>query len=297
MNTAPGLTVVGQMRPGDHLLLGYDADEEREAVLAAFLLDGLACGERGLLLTSVDAPPGVLLGFLRSHGCDVAAALDSGRLTASSRLSRSEGLWDLDELVRREAETAVAEGYLGLRVAMEVVRGQGSQAPKGLCDAERLLDPVFQAVPVLGLCQYDRRVLDRHELAPLDALHHGRAVADHVWQDELLRISRTFTPPGLALCGEVDDSNITAVARALSAEADRATRRAADPHRTRLDLRDLTFIDVCALRLLVFKGLGLYAMGGGLVLDGVAPHVRRVMRVTGWDRMPGLDMRRGREEP
>ncbi|MFE0175341.1 MEDS domain-containing protein [Streptomyces sp. NPDC059002] len=293
MDTAPAMLAVGQMRPGDHLLLGYGTDEERETVLAAFLLDGLANGHRGLLLTASDAPPRELLGFLRSPGCDVAEELAASRLKVNSRLGTAGGLWDLDEVVRREAEQAVADGFLGLRVALEVPPDQDAGTPKGLCDTERLLDPVFQALPVLGLCQYDRRAFDRHELAPLDALHHGRAVADHVWQDELLRITRTFTPPGLALRGEVDDSNITAVARALRGEAERAADRSAAPHRTRLDLRELTFIDVCALRLLVFTGLGLYAMGGGLVLDGVAPHVRRVMRVTGWDRIPGLDM--GRE--
>ncbi|MEV5979487.1 MEDS domain-containing protein [Streptomyces sp. NPDC052114] len=284
------------MRPGDHLFFGYDTDEEREAVLAAFLLDGLASGQRGLLLTSVEAPPPVQFGFLRRQGGDVAGALAAGRLRVSSRLSTPSGLWDLDEHVRREAEGAVADGFLGLRVALEVLPDRGAEPPKGLCDAERLLDPVFQALPVLGLCQYDRRLFKKRALDALDALHHGRAVADDVWQDELLRITRTFTPPGLALCGEVDDSNITAVARALRAESERATSRAEDPHRTRLDLRDLTFIDVCALRLLVFTGLGLYAMGGGLILDGVAPHVRRVMRVTGWDRIPGLDMGKGDDD-
>ncbi|MCF3120714.1 MEDS domain-containing protein [Streptomyces arenae] len=282
------------MRPGDHLFFGYDTDEEREAVLAAFLLDGLASGQRGLLLTSVEEPPPVVFGFLRRQGGDVAGALATGRLRVSSRLGAPSGLWDLDEHVRREAEGAVADGFLGLRVALEVPPDRGAEPPKGLCDAERLLEPVFQALPVIGLCQYDRRVFKRRELDALDALHHGRAVADDVWQDELLRITRTFTPPGLALCGEVDDSNITAVARALRAESERATSRPDDPHRTRLDLRDLTFIDVCALRLLVFTGLGLYAMGGGLILDGVAPHVRRVMRVAGWDRIPGLDM--GKED-
>ncbi|MGW2230783.1 MEDS domain-containing protein [Streptomyces formicae] len=291
MDTAPALLVVGEMRPGDHLLLGYATDEERETVLAAFLLDGLANGHRGLLLTASGAPPGELLGFLRREGCDVSEELAACRLKVNARLGAPGGLWDLDELVRREAEQAVADGYLGLRVALEVPRGQDEgAAPKGLCDTERLLDPVFQSLPVLGLCQYDQRAYDRHELASLGALHHGRAIADHIWQDELLRITRTFTPPGLALRGEVDDSNVTAVARALRGEAERAADRRDAPHRTRLDLRDLTFIDVCALRLLVFTGLGLYAMGGGLLLDGVAPHVRRVMRVTGWDRVPGLDM-------
>ncbi|MEV0253441.1 MEDS domain-containing protein [Streptomyces sp. NPDC050732] len=296
MDTTPALRAVGQMRPGDHLLLGHRTDEEREAVLAAYLLDALACGQRGLLLTSAEEPPADLLGFLRSHGCDVPGALAEGRLRTSSRLSEPGGLRDLAELVRREAAAAEADGFLGLRIAFEVAPRTDTGVPEGLCDAERRLGPLFATLPVLGLCQYDRRLFGPDDLAALDALHQGRVVADDVWQDELLRITRTFTPPGLALCGEVDDSNFTAVARALRAETERAAGRTDDQYRARLDLRDLTFIDVCALRLFVFTGLGLYALGGGLVLDGVAPHVRRVMHATGWDRIPGLDLGRGHQE-
>ncbi|MGW2565999.1 STAS domain-containing protein [Streptomyces sp. NPDC001537] len=94
--------------------------------------------------------------------------------------------------------------------------------------------------------------------------------------------------PGLALAGEVDDTNVTAVARALHSETARARTRAADGARIRLDLGELRFIDVGALRLLVFTALALYAAGGTLEPSGVAPHVQRVMRVTGWDRGPGL---------
>ncbi|MEV0122346.1 MEDS domain-containing protein [Streptomyces sp. NPDC050703] len=293
MDTAPALRAVGEMRPGDHLFHGYETEEEREAVLAAFLVDGLASGHRGLLLTSARAPSG-LRERLRHQGHDVADALADGRLRAAHLPGAEEDPYDLDELVCREAESTVSAGLLGLRVVLEAAPS-GTGVPGGPGDAEKLLDPVFRVLPVIGLCQYDRRAFDARGLAALDALHHGRVVVDDVWQDELLRITRTFTPPGLALRGEVDDSNLTAVARALRAETRRAAGRADEPHRVHVDLRELTFVDVCALRLLVFTGLSLHALGGGIVLDGVAPHVRRVLRVTGWDRVPGLSPGKGRE--
>jgi anti-anti-sigma factor len=206
-------------------------------------------------------------------------------------------------VLRREARRAVGDGFLGLRVCTEVLRTQAGKGLKTLHDSELLLDPVFASLPVLGICQYDRRLFDEEELAPLDGLHHGRVGADHVWHDDLLRITRTFAPPGLALAGEIDDTNVTAVARALHAETTRARTRTMNGVRIRLDLCELTFIDVGALRLLVFSALGLYAAGGTLVLSGVAPHVQRVMRVTGWDRIPGLRIEeaagrdRGHREP
>ncbi|QUI30290.1 MEDS domain-containing protein [Streptomyces alfalfae] len=295
MDTGPALRAVGEMRPGDHLFHGYATEEEREAVLAAFLVDGLASGHRGLLLAPAQTPPGPLEGLrerLRRQGHDVADALADGRL----RVRRpSADPQDLGELVCREAEGTAADGLLGLRVALEASQ-RGDGAPGGPGDAEKLLGPAFQVLPVIGLCQYDRLAFDARELAALDAPHHGRVVADDIWQDELLRITRTFAPPGLALRGEVDDSNLTAVARALRAETRRAAGRAENPHRARVDLRELTFADVCALRLFVFTGLSLHALGGGMVLDGVAPQVRRVLHAAGWDRVPGLSWGEEREE-
>lgn len=288
MAVTPTLKTVGQMRQGDHLLLGYDTDEERETVLVAFLLDGLASGQRGLLLPPADIPAGVALSFLEAHGCRVDEELAAGRLRVDPHLAGPEGLWDLDEVIRRETRSAVGDGFLGLRVCTEILRAQAGKELKTLRDSELLLDPVFSSLPVLGICQYDRRIFDETELGPLAGLHHGRVGADDVWRDGILAITRTFAPPGLALAGEVDDTNVTAVARALHTETARARARAADGARIHLDLHELRFIDVGALRLLVFTALGLYAAGGTLELAGVAPHVQRVMRVTGWDRVPGL---------
>ncbi|EPD63086.1 anti-anti-sigma factor [Streptomyces sp. HGB0020] len=288
MAAVPTRKTVGQMRQGDHFLLGYDTDEERDTVLASFLLDGLASGQRGLVLPPADVPGQVALSFLEAHGCRVDEELAQGRLCVDPHLANPEGLWDLDEVIRREARRAVGDGFLGLRVCTESLRSLAGKELKTLHDSELLLDPVFSSLPVLGICQYDRRIFADTELAPIAGLHHGRVGADDVWRDEILTISRTFSPPGLALAGEVDDTNVTAVARALHAETDRARSRAAP--RTHLDLRELHFIDVGALRLLAFTALGLYTAGGTLELAGVAPHVQRVMRVTGWDRVPGLYM-------
>ncbi|MDN3024197.1 MEDS domain-containing protein [Streptomyces sp. S.PB5] len=293
MAVVPAVTTVGRMRHGDHLLLGYDTDEERETVLAAFLLDGLACGHRGLLLPPADIPAGVALSFLEEHGCRVDEEVATGRLLVDPHLAAPDGLWDLDEVIRRETRRAVADGFLGLRVCTEILRARGGRGLKTLHDSELLLDPVFSALPVLGICQYDSRVFDESELAPLTGLHHGRVGADHVWRDDLLSITRTFAPPGLALAGEVDDTNVTAVARALHAERNRP----ANGVHTRLDLRELHFIDVGALRLLVFSALARSGAGGTLVLSGVAPHIQRVMRVTGWDRVPGLRLEPDGGEP
>lgn len=91
MEAVPVLRAVGQMRPGDHLLLGYDTDEERETVLAAFLLDGLASGQRGLVLTPGDIPAGLALSFLEAYGCPVDEEIAIGRLAVDPQLATPRG--------------------------------------------------------------------------------------------------------------------------------------------------------------------------------------------------------------
>lgn len=284
------LTAVGQMRPGDHLFLGYDTDEERESIVASFVLDGLAGGHRTLVLPPTDAPADVALGFLERHGLDPRPALAARQIVVDPALSRGyEGLWEVDALVAGEAARAVRDGLLGLRVSMEVPRCSADPSLDMLRESELLLDKVFSTHPVLGICSYDRRSFSPGELAPLDALHHGRVGSDDIGQDGLLRITRTFAPPGLALVGDVDDSHVTALARALRTEAERSEQRTGRDQDIRLDLRELGFIDVGALRLLVFLALGMHHSGGRrLILHGLAPQLRKVMRVTGWDLVPGL---------
>lgn len=147
MTVVPALTTVGQMRHGDHLLLGYDTDEERETVLAAFLLDGLASGHRGLLLPPADIPAGVALSFLEMHGCRVDEEVAVGRLCVDGHLAGPEGLWDLDEVIRREARRAVGDGFLALRVGTEILRAQAYQGSRRCTTASCCWTPCSPRCP------------------------------------------------------------------------------------------------------------------------------------------------------
>jgi GAF domain-containing protein/anti-anti-sigma regulatory factor len=117
----------------------------------------------------------------------------------------------------------------------------------------------------------------------------GGAGALPRYSDELLRIIPTVRPLGLRLEGEVDQSNSKALADALAA----ASGVSGDLH---LDLEALEFINVDGLRLVVLAAAQLPA-GRRLVLDGVAPYLRRIMALVGWDQVPGLRLgRAGRPE-
>jgi anti-anti-sigma factor len=105
--------------------------------------------------------------------------------------------------------------------------------------------------------------------------------------DQGLRITRTRRPPGLSLSGEVDRANIATLAAALAAVVDTSED-------VRLDLAELDFIDVAGLRLLKDTARRM-PTGQYLLLDGVAPYLRRILTLVGWDRTPGLKI--GGERP
>ncbi|MGA5700468.1 STAS domain-containing protein [Peterkaempfera bronchialis] len=112
-----------------------------------------------------------------------------------------------------------------------------------------------------------------------------------VYQDGLLQVVRTGHTGRLALRGDVDASNVNRLAGVLSAEARRPADPQGGPGSLHLELSDLEFMDVGGCRLLVHTALALFGDGERrLVLHGLAPHLRRVMRVVGWDRTPGLDI-------
>ncbi|WP_377272259.1 STAS domain-containing protein [Peterkaempfera sp. SMS 1(5)a] len=114
-----------------------------------------------------------------------------------------------------------------------------------------------------------------------------------VYEDGLLRIFRTGRRGRLALTGDVDASNVTRLAGVLSAETRPPSGSAGGPASLHLELSGLEFMDVGGCRLLVHTATALFGDGERrLVLHGLAPHLRRVMRVVGWDSTPGLDIAR-----
>lgn len=54
------LTPVGEMRFGHHLCLTYDSEEERHAVLTAYVRDGLRAGHKVVYLADGESSEAVL---------------------------------------------------------------------------------------------------------------------------------------------------------------------------------------------------------------------------------------------
>ncbi|MFI6586438.1 STAS domain-containing protein [Embleya sp. NPDC050493] len=101
------------------------------------------------------------------------------------------------------------------------------------------------------------------------------------YTDSVLRVERTSPPLGVRLFGEVDLDNCAHVRSALVAQSASGT---GDLY---VDVSSLNFIDVAGIRTLVEAAVRIQP-GRRLVLRCVSEELCVLVRLAGWDRVPGL---------
>ena len=101
-----------------------------------------------------------------------------------------------------------------------------------------------------------------------------------LYADTILQIVPTLDPPGLAMVGDIDRSNVAAVANALA----RMRGHAGDIH---LDLSGLLFCDLGGLQAIVRAAQALNA-GRRLVLHGIPRQLERALEIVDWAPLPNL---------
>jgi ABC-type transporter Mla MlaB component len=263
---------VRELRPGDHAWLEYGSAEENDYVVEAFVRAGVRA--RRLVICVEES------GFPGLDGAGPGAGV---RVLDLARAGFRRGRFDPELLYHalcREVREGEDAGLTPVRVTLDLSRVL--REPGGfelLLECERLFTGALGTCStVIALCRFDRRSCPPAELAALRALHAPMACADPEYEDAVLRLTRVFQPPGLAVHGEIDASRHEALERALRAVGD--GRR-----ELRLDLTELRFIDFGGLRV-----LGEAARERTLVLDRVPAQLRTVMEIVGWDALPGLQI-------
>jgi anti-anti-sigma factor len=272
---APALQAVQRARPGDHLCCFHGEEHEQRRLATAFVSGALGAGDRVLYVANERSPDDVASVFGRDG---LGAAIRSGQLSVmdfTTVYGTPEEI-DVASVLGRyqdEAEVARARGYPGLRVAVEMgdfVAALGSV--EAVVRWERTVTPALADAGIAGMCQYDRRILDREAHSGIVAAHPAVATDDGTVP--IATFTATTAPPGLAVAGEIDVSTAPAFARALRA-------RAAVTSRVQVDLGDVRFVDVAGLRA-IFDVAREAAPGAVVVLDRPSPGVRRVLRLLGW---------------
>jgi hypothetical protein len=116
-----------------------------------------------------------------------------------------------------------------------------------------------------------------------------------LYDDGVLRITTTDDPPGLAIAGEIDESTYPGLVSALD-------KLAEGPAEVHVSLAEVSYCDLAGLRAIVRitgaesngaagGGAGTGGNGGRrVVLHGVPLSLKAVLRIVGWDSIPGLAM-------
>jgi anti-anti-sigma regulatory factor len=146
--------------PSEHACFGYGAPAERASVVTDWLATGLRRGDRALYVG--DASVDVLLAEL-SELDDVAALASAGALVVAP----VGAVYDLSVPIDAESQLAVydavvqeavADGYLGLRVAADMTALVADPARRrSHLQWEQFADRYLATHPLSALCLYDRR--------------------------------------------------------------------------------------------------------------------------------------------
>jgi anti-anti-sigma regulatory factor len=192
-----------------------------------------------------------------------------------------DGRFDVDRmlaLLREEHDRARAEGYTGLSVTGEmpdaVCESPGGEQ-LGAYEARIASDPGAPAYSVL--CQYDHArfgagllsdVIEAHEVEASPALAA-------IGRDGDLAAARDRGCDALRLAGELDFGCAQTVSEVLDAESQGPLR---------LDLADLTYVDVAGMRALRGR------KGQRLTISPASDAVRRLLALLAWDTDPEIEL-------
>jgi len=248
-------STVEDLAPGDHACLTFTDPEERLDIVAAFVRNGLASGQRVICLTEAIAQPD-LLHELDRRGLAVAASAGGGQLSVagSADVFLPDGTFAATRMLdglRAQIDQARLDGYSGLRITSDMCWAlRPVQGIAELMEYESRFVRLLVEQQATAVCQYDRQCFDTVTLASVVDVHDLTVAATTYHDDALLRICRQYMPSGVRVAGEIDYRAVEPLTRALTEAL------GLDGH-IEVNLADLRFIDAVAAGVLLQAGLGM----------------------------------------
>jgi PAS domain S-box-containing protein len=149
------------LEPGDSVCLIFRNDEEHRAVITAFLRQGLERNEKVVYRTFCH-PAETILGYLETDGFGVAPYLSRGQLViraAGPQEARPQSFDPKDDIeaLSADVETALREGYSGLRFSSEEAPPARAEEEDNLERYDALLQGLLRRARCIVCCQYDQR--------------------------------------------------------------------------------------------------------------------------------------------
>lgn len=206
---------IAELRLGDHVCLTFDSDDERSDAFVDFTAAGVRGGFKMLLFTMAESAES-MRDRLRERvpGYQTASARGQVEVAAGQDIYLAEGRFDAERMLRGFAtamDVAERQGYPGLWVTADVARELAEKAgPEALLAYETAVNTLFASGRLAAVCQYDRRLLDG------TAMEHICSAHPISFDGARLRFALVDDPPRLALTGELDATNRTALAALLA---------------------------------------------------------------------------------
>jgi|GEM_PF-1588698 len=170
------------LKPGSHICLIFESDEEWQKTLVHFIAAGIEQNERCIILTD-DQPESGLCRILSERGISVDEKISSGQIAIMKSIE--PGSLNLECAVYSLIEAAAAaerEGFSALRVT-----GEKLWSRKALNDPESLMHfetnlngEALSSLPCTTLCHYDLNSCDHATITSL-IMHHPYII----WKDNI----------------------------------------------------------------------------------------------------------------
>jgi len=253
------------------------SDEQLWEMTAAFVTAGLSAGEQVVYFD--DGTVDAVLERLVDDRVPVRRPLADGQLTvveaAETRRALRAPVRDAATGLAGLIDGAIDAGYPGLRWTGQLSSGLDRTRGVWLGDHDAAIDTAIAGRPARVLCFYDRHRFPDDVIELLRARHRIELDAPALYDDNLLRITRT-APFRIRFAGEVDHSNRPVVLRMVAAALDEALRSHSAPATLEFDLSSLRFLDGAGAVGLVHAAEG-FPESHRLALHGVRPGVQRIL--------------------
>jgi anti-anti-sigma regulatory factor len=276
-----GAALAVPVRPGEHACCHFAHADDRERLAVAFVRDGLRRGDKVVYFFDGD-DAAALVARLQRLDAAVEPAMARGQLEV--RLARDvyipDGHFEADRmlvLLREEHDRALADGYSGLSATGEMPVAI-CQSPGGeqLSAYEARISSDIDAPSCSVLCQYDHGRFDRGLPPDVIAVHVVDASPElaAIGRDGELAAALDRDSGALRLAGELDFGCAQTLSEVLNEHFHGPLR---------LDLADLSYVDVAGMRALRTKGQR-------LTISPASDAVRQLLALLAWDTDPDIEL-------
>lgn len=180
------------MTSGAHLCLIYDDERERREVVARFVEEGLAGGERVAYFT--DADPPTIRDWLTTHGVELPEP-PAFSLTPARTVYFPDGEFLPERMppywhrFHREANEL---GFPAARATGETSWSREVPGGERIVEYEANLNAVLAGLPVTALCQYDVRRFDGATILDILRVHPMMLVGGQVVRNPYYQLPADF---------------------------------------------------------------------------------------------------------